>query len=588
MNGGELVVLKMLELGVKHIFTLCGGHISPILKASYGHGLRVVDFRDERNAAFAAMGTSVMTGIPGVVAVTAGPGLTNAFTAIKTAMHAQVPLVVLGGAAPTFLKGRGSLQDTEQIGYMRGGKAVKMARTVKKMCDIPDAIVEAFSTAQSGVPGPVFLEFPMDILYGPDVKSDDFSSEEYKKGILKSCGKGPLGFLKRRYVERTFRKMWREPTANTRPTSWISRPQLQQKNLVSALKLINLSAKPVLLVGSQIIWSEKRRQTGKILETLSLPVFLSGLARGALPPNSQISFRHSRELALKEADLVILAGVAPDFRLKYGESVNKKAVVLRIDLDPNYLDNNLRRFEEVSVKSDVGVALERLSVLRSDLLPPRISSWIATLQKAEKAKIAVIEERSKISTFAVNPLNVFLEINKFIKGNTIIVVDGGDFVGIAAKVLQPTGLGKWIDAGPFGTLGAGAGFAIAAKLANPDSEIVVIFGDGAFGYSAIEFDTIAKFKIPILSVIGNDGAWGQIKRSDESVYGKGNSVATQIGYRRYDLLVEAIGAYSEYVENPEELSEAILRSFSVMRAGRPVVLNIKIGETDFRRGSVAM
>jgi thiamine pyrophosphate-dependent acetolactate synthase large subunit-like protein len=579
VDGGYLVATTLRKFGTKHIFTLCGGHITPILRGCYKNEIRVVDFRDERSAAFAAMGTSIVTGIPGVVVVTAGPGLTNTFTAVKTAIHAQVPLVVIAGAAATFLKGRGSLQDTEQIGYFIGGEAVKWAKTVETMREIPHTLSEAFSRSQSGVPGPVLIEIPMDILYGPDLEQ----SQDYRNQILKSCGKGPLGWFKKKIVELRFEDMWDMPEELSFPAPQIFRPELELDDFKKVERLIKSAERPILLLGSQIVWSRAKDKIKILVENLRIPTYLNGLARGILGEKNPMFFKNSRSFAFANADLVILAGVSPDFRLNYGKAINRKAKIIRIDLDPYYLSKNIPT--ALKLQCDIGLALESLEAL-GIVFPNK--NWTDKLRKVETEMETSLRGKAEAASKGINPVRLFFEIRNFVNENTILVVDGGDFVGIASKIIEPNGVARWLDAGPFGALGCGIGFAAAAKIAKPESEVIAIFGDGAFGYSLIEFSTLVRHRIPIVTIIGNDGAWTQIKRSDEEIYKDSVSIGTHIGQERYEEAVEAFNAWGRCLWAEEDLENYLKGVFAVARSGLPALLNVKIAPADLRKGSISV
>ena len=617
MDGGELVAKTLTELGVKQIGVVCGGHITPILIHANGLGIRTVDFRHECDAAFFAMGTSIVTDIPGVAVVTAGPGNSNVFTAIKTASRAQVPMVVIGGAAATFLRGRGSLQDTEQLAYMVDGdpmrvevplwkrpfqypvavfcrlffgpsSAAKWAVSIKRQRDIPRLLKKAFLIAQSGVPGPVFMEIPVDVLYDPDI---DLVKNEYIDPILRGCGEGLLGSIKRAYVRYRFRQLWSVEKDIEYPSLCApQRPIINKKKFFHVRDLLLSAERPVIVGGNQLIWLQGKNDLCGALKKLGIPTYLTGLSRGLL--ERLYPFDRSRKEALAQADLVILAGMAPDFRLKYGQDINRNAQVVRIDLGPDFLKKNLPR--AMRLRADPGKVFYQLAQdkelgYRADELAARRTSWIELLRRIEDEKKTADKEEIEKSknVLPLNPLWVSQRINDLIRPSDIIVVDGGDFVGAAAKVIKPWSARKWIDAGPFGTLGAGTAFAMAAKAAYPELTVWVLYGDGAFGFSTTaEFEAAARQKLGIIGVIGNNGAHEEIRRGDMKVYGA--SVATELGYVRYDKAVEAYGGWGAFVENPDDLTVALNEALDKSLRGIPAVVNIKIGNTKSRKDSISM
>lgn len=319
MDGGNIIAKVLKDEGVRFIFTLCGGHISPILVGCKSEGIRVIDVRDEANAVFAADAAARMTGVPGVAAVTAGPGVTNSMTALVNARMAQSPLVLLGGAAATVLKGKGSLQDIDQLGLVKS--AVKKHFAIRKNCDIIPILQNAFKIAKSGVPGPVFVECPIDLLY-----EEELVREWYGAKSGDSSGSGIrsrlLHLYLRRHVDRMytcdFEKM--KPEKITAPEGGFSMRQIRR-----AMRLILKSERPLMIIGSQAMLNPgEADRLADVVQKISMPVYLTGMARGLLGKSDPLQFRHKRKAALREADLVVLAGIPCDFRLDYGRDINPK------------------------------------------------------------------------------------------------------------------------------------------------------------------------------------------------------------------------------------------------------------------------
>ena len=577
MNGGDIIGRVLQEKQVKYLFTLCGGHISPIIVGAKSNGIRVIDVRHEATAVFAADAMARFSGIPGVAVVTAGPGVTNSITALKNAQLAESPIVLLGGAVATVLKGKGALQDIEQIKLLES--TVKWASKIEQDCDIVPMIEEAFDVAQSGIPGPIFLECPIDLLYDEALvrKWYDIGSERH--GTIRQK---LTGWYLRRHVDKLFACSDTEIKSEEQETEIIPF-HVNEEDLEKILSQINNVEKPVMIIGSQsMIKTEEAENLSKAIEDLGIPVYLAGMARGLLGKDHPFYFRHKRTMALKEADLVILAGMPQDFRLNYGRSINPKAYLISINRSEQELKKN--RKPDLAVQADSSYFLQTL--VQEEKIDKDFREWIKTLRDRETARIDEIEQFMNEKTEYLNPLNLCQEIESVIDEDSIIVVDGGDFIATASYIVKPTGPLRWIDAGPFGTLGAGAGFALSAKLLNPNSEVWLLYGDGAAGYSIAEFDTFVRHDIPIISIIGNDGGWTQIQR-DQVKY-LGDDVATTLKHNDYHIVAKGYGAEGLFVNDPKNLTDILNEAKTLNKKGRPVLINALIGKTDFRDGSISM
>ncbi|GIV23290.1 MAG: thiamine pyrophosphate-binding protein [Bacteroidia bacterium] len=535
-TGGRLLARLLRDAGMTHLFTLSGGHIMEIYEGCADIGVPVIDFRHEQAAGFAAEAAARLTRKIGVCAVTAGPGVMNVVTAVANAWRSQTPMIVIGGQAAQPTLGMGALQEMDHVAVL--APITKWAVRVPSPKDIPDYVQRAFNAATSGVMGPVFLECPMDILFD-------------------------------RAEEPSF-----DIEANISPLT------VSEEHIQAAVAFLSQAERPVLLLGSQILFSPHATRIREIIEALSIPVYTNGMARGTLGADHPLLFLHSRKLALAQADVVILAGVPLDFRLNYGTSIAENAALIRIDRDLKELQRN--RIGQVSAYGDPGDLLYKVSQRFS---PPSHAwaTWKETLLAEEQRREAQIAAEAAHSTRPVNPLRLCIEVNKQLSPESIVIGDGGDIVGSAAYTVRPRGLGRWLDAGPLGTLGAGAPYAIAAKLLYPESDVWVIFGDGAFGLNGMEYDTAVRFNLPFVGVIGNDAAWTQIKRAQIPFYGR--AIATELLPTRYDKMVEALGGWGAYVEDTADLPAALA---AARASGKPAVVNVRIGETEFRKGSISM
>ncbi len=578
MNGGEIVARALVERGVPFLFTLCGGHISPILVESKRLGVRVVDVRHEVNAVFAADAVARLTGVPGVAAVTAGPGVTNTVTAIKNAQLAQSPVILLGGATATVLEDRGSLQDIDQMALME--PHVKWATSVRRVADIAPVLEHAFATALAGVPGPVFVELPMDLLYDDELVRSWYGVAT--NGVdERSRGRSLETLYLRWHTHRLFRGAERPHLGS------VAQPRIEEvgeRRLRRAVKAIAAASRPVLLVGSQATLDAATiADTATAVETLGMPVYLSGMARGLLGREHPLQLRHRRSEALKEADLVLLAGVPCDFRLDYGRRISRRATLLSVNRSVDDLFKN--RKPDIAMLGDPGRCLRALAG-RVAVDADRIEEWWATLRDREGEREADIDERAEQSVAGVHPLRLFRQLDPFLADDAVLVADGGDFVATASYTLWPRSPLSWLDPGAFGTLGVGAGFALGAKLCRPEAEVWIVYGDGSAAYSLAEFDTFVRHRLPVIALVGNDGSWAQIAREQVEILK--DDVGTVLRRTNYQAVAEGYGGRGLLLDAPNMIEPTLEAARAAATVGKPVLINAMIGATDFRKGSISM
>ena len=572
-HGGSIVAETLVQHDVKFIFTLCGGHISPILVACKEKGIRVVDVRHEATAVFAADAVSRLSPAIGVAAVTAGPGLTNTLTAVKNIQMAQVPVLLLGGATATILKGRGSLQDIDQMGLLR--PLTKHQVCIKRVKDIANEINKAIIIAQSGVPGPVFIELPLDLLYPQDLVRDLYglNTNDQKRS-----------WWVEKYLQRNLNRIFNGIETTPKPVPEITYPMPVPSAVKKAMKMISNSKRPVLLVGSQTMLNVTEVDNlAQKLASIDIPMFVSGMARGLLSKEELNIFRHQRKKALQEADLVILAGVPCDFRLGYGRQINRDAEIISINRSRS--DLYLNRKPTLAIQADPG---SFFSNLPENPLENWVDSdaWTDTMRQRDKKRLDQIHEQTEISTDYVNPLKFFTKLDKHINDGDILIADGGDFVATASYILRPRSNLGWLDPGPFGTLGVGAGFILGGKLTHSNATVWGIYGDGAFGYSMVEFDTFVRHKIPLIAIIGNDSGWTQIARDQVEIFK--DPVATELGNTKYHEVVAALGGEGLQITNKKEIDDVLNTAKEFAAAGKSVAINVKIGKTNFRKGSISI
>ncbi len=575
MNGGDRVATVLRAHGVPYLFTLCGGHISPILAAAKARGIRVVDTRDEATAVFAADAAARLTGLPGVVAVTAGPGLTNTITALKNAQLAQSPLLLLGGAAPTALQGRGALQDIDQRPLI--APHVKRVFRVRRVRDLDRAVEQALRLAADGVPGPVFVECAVDLLYD-EALIRHWYSEATGKGT--SVGDRLLRWFLNRHANR----MFAGATTMSAPEVVASTvPKPSASAFARAADKLARSQRPLAVIGSQALLDVARvKAIAAAVTALGIPVYLSGMARGLLGREHPLQMRHARRNALREADCVLLAGVPCDFRLDYGKHVRRSATLIAANRSRK--DARLNRRPTVAMIGDAGHALVGLA----EKLGTRVQrpDWIGQLRARDEAREREIDVQAQAPGEYVNPIALFRALDQAAGHDAVMVADGGDFVATASYIVRPRGPLSWLDPGAFGTLGVGAGFALGAKLLQPDAEVWLIWGDGASGYGLAEFDTFVRHGVPVIAVVGNDASWAQIAR--EQVKMLDDDVGTVLARSDYHRVAEGFGATGLVVKNNTDVPAVLQRAKEIARGGRPVLVNAWLGRTDFREGSLSM
>lgn len=546
IHGGRVVAKALKAEDVSYVFTLCGGHVMPIYDGCIDEGIGVIDVRHEQTAAHAADGWARVTGRPGVAIVTAGPGLTDAVTGVASAFRANIPMLLFGGQGPRPFADMGSLQDMNHVELMR--PITKWSVAVPEGKRLAEYVSMAFRIATTGIPGPVFLEMPIDQLFNVYEESECVFPTKYRSEA------GTAGD-----------------------------PQYIQQ----AFDLIRQAQRPVSLVGSQLRWSRRREAYPKFVEAFGMPIYVNGIGRGSLPPDNPYFFSQSRKDALKQADVVLIFGTPLDFRLGYGREshFNKDAKIIQIDLDGGEIGRN--RPIEVGIVGDTGIVMEQLTQLatRDGYSATMVKPWLDSMRQRETEKSAKLRSEMESTAVPVNPLRACKEIADSLGADAICIGDGGDFVATAASVLRIHEQGHWLDPGPLGTLGVGPGYAMAAKLAKPKNPVVIIYGDGSFGLHGLEFEAMVRQKINVVGVIGNDAAWQQIRRGQVQLYGEERAVATALSFVHYEKVVEALGGHGEYVERAEDIGPAMKRA---LNAGKPALVNIRIGGSDFRKDAISI
>jgi len=518
LHGGRLAAKALRERGVTHLFTLSGGHLFSLYDGCREEGIAVIDVRHEQAAAFAAEGWAKATRTPGVCALTAGPGVTNGVSAMASAAANGTPIVVLGGRAAEGRWGSGSLQEIDHLPFVE--PIVKSAETIKKTAAIGDATVRAYDLAAAAPTGPTFLDYPLDVVFmeaDAEIPAPSQASAEPAVGIEE------------------------------------------------AATLLAAAERPVIMAGTGLYWAGAEEQLRELSERHGIPVFLNGMGRGCLAADHPNAFSRTRGLGLGEADVAIVAGVPLDFRLGFGAAVGAEAKLIRVDVEPNRLERN--RAADVDLVGDIAATLAALDEATA---PADRSAWLGRLREQEQAKRdAEAVERSDPRA-PLHPMRLYAELGEVLDRDAIVIGDGGDFVSYGGRVIDSFEPGTWMDPGPFGCLGAGPGQAIGAACAKPGRQVCLLLGDGAFGFSGLEFDTMVRHGLPVVGVMGNNGIWALEKHPMEFLYGY--SIAAELRPETpYEQIVEALGGHGELVTAPDELLPALERAFA---SGKPALVNV--------------
>jgi acetolactate synthase-1/2/3 large subunit len=519
-HGGRLVAKALKSRRVDHLFTLSGGHLFSIYDGCKEEGIALVDVRHEQTAASAAEGIAKATRNVGVAALTAGPGVTNGLSAIAGAQANNSPITVLGGRAPELRWGSGSLQEIDHLPFV--SPLVKSAETVKDPAQIAAVTAAALDRAAAAPSGPTFVDYPLDVV---------FTEAEVEIPALPEAGAG-------------------EPAAGVE----------------EAAALLAAAERPAIMAGSGLYWGRGEEELRALAEALGIPVFLNGLGRGCLPADHDLAFSRARGTALQGADVALVVGVPMDFRLGFGGSFGEETKIVRLDVAPNRLLKN--RAPEVDLVGDVRATLAALREAAGE--GARTKPWLEQLGNVESEKRAAEQEELNDGRSPLHPVRIYRELGEVLDRDAIVIGDGGDFVSYAGRYIETFEPGCWMDPGPFGCLGAGPGQAIGAKVANPDRQVCLLLGDGAFGFAGMEFDTMSRHGLGVVGVMGNNGIWGLEHHPMQFLYGY--SVAAELQPEtRYDELVESLGCDGILVREPGELKPALERAFA---SGRPTLVNV--------------
>jgi acetolactate synthase I/II/III large subunit len=534
VHGGVLAADAARAYGVQTMWTLSGAHVFPLYDAAVksGRPMRLIDVRHEQSAVFAAEATAKLTRTPGLAVLTAGPGVTNGVSAVTSAWFNGAPLLVLGGRAPAFRWGMGSLQELDHPPLL--APVTKYAGTVDETGRIGAAVDEALRLATLPHRGPVFLDVPMDVLYS------------------------------------------RVPTsaaAATAASPAPSAPAPDPEALAAIAALVRTAAHPVLVIGSDV-WADRAEDNARrAAETIGLPVITNGMGRGILPAGHPLLVTRARSVAFGAADLVIVVGAPLDFRLGYGSFGGRDdappASVVHIADSPGQVARHLAL--AASAAGDLSAAFAGL-VDAWTALPhqPSFEEWVAQLRVA--SDVALTRDREVLGSDAIpiHPARVYGELLPRLADDAVVIGDGGDFVSFAGRFVEPRRPGCWLDPGPYGCLGTGLGYAMAARVARPEAQVVLLLGDGAAGFSLMDVDTLVRHQLPVVMIVGNNGVWALEKNPMQFLYGYAVAADLQPALA-YDSIVRALGGAGETVTSPSDLGPALDRAFD---SGVPYLVNV--------------
>ncbi|MFB6565901.1 thiamine pyrophosphate-binding protein [Streptomyces noursei] len=546
VSGGHLVAKALKAEGVEVVYTLCGGHIIDIYDGCVDEGIQVVDVRHEQVAAHAADGYARLTGRPGCAVVTAGPGTTDAVTGVANAFRAESPMLLIGGQGARTQHKMGSLQDLPHVEMMT--PITKFAATVPDTARVADMVSMAFRECFHGAPGPAFLEIPRDVL---DAEVPAAAARVPRAGRYRASTRSPG-----------------DPDDVQRLADLLVRAE-----------------KPAILLGSQVWTTRGTDAAVELVRTLNVPAYMNGAGRGTLPPGDPHHFQLSRRYAFAHADVIVIVGTPFDFRMGYGKRLSADATVVQIDLDYRTVGRN--RDVDLGIVGDAGLVLKAVTEAASgriDAGAAKRKAWLDELRTAEQVALDKRLPQLRSDAAPIHPYRLVSEINDFLTEDSLFVGDGGDVVTFSGQVVQPRSPGHWMDPGPLGTLGVGVPFVLAAKQARPEKEVVALFGDGAFSLTGWDFETLVRYDLPFVGVVGNNSSMNQIRYGQRAKYGAARErVGNTLGDVHYDAFARMLGGYGEEVRDPADIGPALRRA---RESGKPSLINVWIDPDAYAPGTM--
>lgn len=551
ISGGHLVAKALKNEGVDTIFTLCGGHIIDIYDGCLDEGIRIVDVRHEQTAAHAADGYARQTGKLGCVVTTAGPGCTNAMTGVATAFRSESPILHIGGQSSLTQHKMGSLQDLPHVDML--APITKFASGVYSTERVADMVSMAARECFTGAYGPAYLEIPRDVL-DREIPVDS--------AVIPAAGK--------------YR-------ASTRAIG-------DPADIEKLADILIASKRPAALFGQQVWASQGHNDAIALVRALDIPAYMNGASRGMLAQSDPHHFDRTRSDAFKNADVILIVGTPFDFRMGYGKRISKDATLIQID--QNYATVGKNRDISLGLAGDPGAILAAVEQAASGRVDKSAraerQAWLKQLREIEAAKLDKLMPLFTTDQNPIHPYRLAYEINEFLADNTIYIGDGGDIVTISAQAVRPRAPGQWMDPGALGSLGVGTGFAMAAKLAHPQKEVVCMYGDGSFGMTAFDMETAQRFGAPFIAIVGNNSHMNQIRYGQVAKYGdeRGN-VGNHLGDVPFSEFARLLGGYGEEVRDAKAIQPALQRAREAVGGGKCAVINVWVDADEYAPGTKA-
>ena len=530
LNGSEILAKALKREGVDELFFLMGGPMLAAESASIKEGIRCIDVRHEQAAAMMAQAYSRLQQRPGVCMAASGPATINLSTGLANALIDCCPVVALGGASPILGNGKQVFQEIDQMEIMSG--CVKYAARVHDAHRIPELLNTAMQRAMSGKPGPVYLDLPGDVLY-------QMVDEDKVNWAL--SGRSILG----------------------------SRPPANEDQIETLVQALSKAERPVILSGSGIIWSQAWEELHALVDATGIPFYTTPQGRGVVPEDHECCFPAARSTAFRDADLIVVLGTRLNYIVAHlaAPRFSADATIARIDIDVDEIAESPRKLD-IPIVADAKTALGQLNkAIEGRIDPSQYELWRNSLAENEASKRSAPGSNSLSDAVPIHPLRLCEEVKNFMNRDAVLVVDGQEILNYGRQSMPTYAPGHRLNSGPFGTMGVGLPFGLGAKVAKPDTQVIVVHGDGSFGLNSMELDTAVRHNIPLLVVISLNGGWTADPDKDKP--------GRDLGYTRYDQMAEALGCYSEYVENPGEIQSALVRAQAKVDEGMVAVVNVK-------------
>ena len=530
LNGSEILAKALKREGVDELFFLMGGPMLAAESASIKEGIRCIDVRHEQAAAMMAQAYSRLQQRPGVCMAASGPATINLSTGLANALIDCCPVVALGGASPILGNGKQVFQEIDQMEIMSG--CVKYAARVHDAHRIPEMLNTAMQRAMSGKPGPVYLDLPGDVLY-------QMVDEDKVNWAL--SGRSILG----------------------------SRPPANEDQIETLVQALSKAERPVILSGSGIIWSQAWEELHALVDAAGIPFYTTPQGRGVVPEDHECCFPAARSTAFRDADLIVVLGTRLNYIVAHlaAPRFSADATIARIDIDVDEIAESPRKLD-IPIVADAKTALGQLNkAIEGRIDPSQYELWRNSLAENEASKRSAPGSNSLSDAVPIHPLRLCEEVKNFMNRDAVLVVDGQEILNYGRQSMPTYAPGHRLNSGPFGTMGVGLPFGLGAKVAKPDTQVIVVHGDGSFGLNSMELDTAVRHNIPLLVVISLNGGWTADPDKDKP--------GRELGYTRYDQMAEALGCYSEYVEEPGEIQSALVRAQAKVDEGMVAVVNVK-------------